>query len=208
MFSGVLAMGFFRTLAAIRSWGGTRGSIGFLSSAYAIATVVAMTATAITPDFSSIKGVPGNGLESQTWYGLEEKRAGAHSNACPTGNSSVIPYLPSKLRSYVMINQASSSVIAAGINGTIGVGPPVPFGPLLPFLITHIISPSVRFLWNFGLVKFRGAIGRIAPAGPSPFPLVPWQFKQVPLPSNRAFPLAMFSGVLATGFFNAFAAAR
>ena len=55
--------------------------------------------------------------------------------------------------------------------------------PALPFLITQNISPSVRFLWNFGFVKFRGVGFRIAPAGPSPLPLVPWQLKHVPLPS-------------------------
>src|SRR5713101_1668740 len=107
-----------------------------------------------------------------------------------------------------MICQACSSVIAAGTRATIGVGPPVPLGPLLPCLSTHIISPSVRFLWNFGFVKFLGAIGNITPAGPSPLPLVPWQFKQVPCPSKRAFPFAMFSEVFAIGFFIAFAAAR
>src|SRR6476659_4256267 len=99
-----------------------------------------------------------------------------------------------------MIVQASSSVIAAGINETIPV-------PALPFLITQNSSPSFRFLWNLQFVKFRGLGFRIAPAGPSPFPSLPWQLKQVPLPSNNAFPLATLSGVFATGFFMALASA-
>jgi hypothetical protein len=60
-------------------------------------------------------------------------------------------YFPSKLRSYRIVTQASSSVIAVPISGTIPV-------PALPFLITQNISPSVRFLWNFGFVKFRGDV--------------------------------------------------
>src|SRR4029079_15572981 len=99
-----------------------------------------------------------------------------------------------------MIVQASSSVIAAGINETIPV-------PALPFLITQKSSPSFRFLWNLQFVELRGLGLRIAPAGPSPLPSLPWQLKQVPFPSNRALPLAMLSGVLATGFFKALASA-
>src|SRR5215467_1336923 len=99
-----------------------------------------------------------------------------------------------------MIVQASSSVIAAGINDTIPV-------PALPFLMTQNSSPSFRFLWNLQFVKFRGLGLRIAPAGPSPFPSFPWQLKQVPFPSNRALPLATFSGVFAIGFFKALASA-
>ncbi len=44
-----------------------------------------------------------------------------------------------------MIVQASSSVTAAGINGTMPV-------PALPFLITQKSSPSFRFLWNLQFV--------------------------------------------------------
>ncbi len=90
--------------------------------------------------------------------------------------------------------------MAAGIRDTIPV-------PALPFLITQNSSPSFRFLWNLQLVKLRGLGLRIAPAGPSPFPSFPWQLKQVPLPSYSALPLAMLSGVEATGFFIAFASA-
>src|SRR6188508_214065 len=100
-----------------------------------------------------------------------------------------------------MMVQASSSVIAAGINETIPV-------PALPFLMTQKSSPSFRFLWNLQFVKFRGLGLRIAPAGPSPFPSLPWQLKQVPFPSNKAFPLATFSGVFAIGFFKALASAN
>src|SRR6478672_3597489 len=100
-----------------------------------------------------------------------------------------------------MMIQASSSVIAAGINETIPV-------PALPFLMTQKSSPSFRFLWNLQFVKFRGLGLRIAPAGPSPFPSLPWQLKQVPFPSNKAFPLATFSGVFAIGFFKALASAN
>src|SRR6188508_985835 len=82
-----------------------------------------------------------------------------------------------------MMVQASSSVIAAGINETIPV-------PALPFLMTQKSSPSFRFLWNLQFVKFRGLGLRIAPAGPSPFPL------------------ATFSGVFAIGFFKALASAN
>src|SRR5512132_3356119 len=99
-----------------------------------------------------------------------------------------------------MIVQASSSVIAAGTKDTMPV-------PALPFLITQKSSPSFRFLWNLQLVKFRGLGFKIAPAGPSPLPSLPWQLKQVPLPSYSALPLAMFSGDEATGFFIAFASA-
>src|SRR4029453_14803843 len=99
-----------------------------------------------------------------------------------------------------MMIQASSSVIAAGINETIPV-------PALPFLMTQKSSPSFRFLWNLQFVKFRGLGLRIAPAGPSPFPSLPWQLKQGPLPSKSAFPLARLSGVFATGFFKALASA-
>ena len=74
-----------------------------------------------------------------------------------------------------MIVQASSSLIAAGISGTIPV-------PALPFLITQKSSPSFRFLWNLQLVKSRGVGFRIWPARPSPFPSLPWQLKQVPFP--------------------------
>ena len=99
-----------------------------------------------------------------------------------------------------MIVQASSSLIAAGISGTIPV-------PALPFLMTQKNSPSLRFLWNLQLVKFRGLGFSIWPAGPSPLPSLPWQLKQVPFPSNNAFPFATFSGVFAMGFLSAFASA-
>src|SRR4029078_5159637 len=99
-----------------------------------------------------------------------------------------------------MIVHASSSVIAAGIKGTMPV-------PALPFLITQKSSPSFRFLWNLQFVKLRGAGFRILPASPSPSPSLPWQLKHVPFPSNNAFPLAMFSGVTAIGFFMALASA-
>src|SRR6185295_12439944 len=99
-----------------------------------------------------------------------------------------------------MIVHASSSVIAAGIKGTMPV-------PALPFLITQKSSPSFRFLWNLQFVKLRGAGFRIFPASPRPSPSLPWQLKHVPFPSNNAFPLAMFSGVTATGFFMALASA-
>ena len=92
-----------------------------------------------------------------------------------------------------MMVHASSSVIAAGIKETMPV-------PALPFLMTQKSSPSFRFLWNLQFVKFRGLGLRIAPAGPSPFPSLPWQLKQVPFPSNRAFPLATLSGVFAYNF--------
>src|SRR6266850_1776085 len=99
-----------------------------------------------------------------------------------------------------MIVQASSSVIAAGIKGTIPV-------PALPFLITQKSSPSFRFLWNLQFVKLRGLGFRILPASPWPSPFLPWQLKHVPLPSNSAFPLAMFSGVASTGLLLALASA-
>src|SRR5574341_694419 len=99
-----------------------------------------------------------------------------------------------------MTVQASSSLMAAGINETIPV-------PALPFLMTQNSSPSFRFLWNLQFVKFRGLGLSIAPAGPSPFPSLPWQLKHVPFPSNNALPLAMLSGVAATGFFICLASA-
>jgi hypothetical protein len=58
-----------------------------------------------------------------------------------------------------MIVQASCSVIAAGIKGTMPV-------PALPFLITQKSSPSFRFLWNLQFVKLRGLGFRILPASP------------------------------------------
>src|SRR3989338_2573565 len=49
MFSGVFGIGFFMLRAVTRSLGGTRGSIGFLSSANAIAPILEHTNTATSP---------------------------------------------------------------------------------------------------------------------------------------------------------------
>src|SRR3989338_1725233 len=50
MFSGVFGIGFFMLRAVTRSLGGTRGSIGFLSSASAIAPILEHTSTATRPE--------------------------------------------------------------------------------------------------------------------------------------------------------------
>jgi len=93
--------------------------------------------------------------------------------------------------------QASSSVIVDGTWGTMPV-------PGLPFLMTQNNSPSVRFFWKAQFVKLRGDGLSIIPPGPLPFPSRPWQFRHVPLPSYRAFPLSIFSGVAGMGFGSAF----
>jgi hypothetical protein len=90
-----------------------------------------------------------------------------------------------------MTFQASSSLMVAGTRGTIPV-------PGLPFLMTHMSSPSFRFLWNLQLVKSRGPGFKTAPAGPCPSPFAPWQFTQVPFPSNKALPSATISGEAAS----------
>ncbi len=107
MFSGVFGIGFFMLLAVIRSFGGTRGSIGFLSSASAITPILEHTNTATRPErerFSRIRLTRMEGLcplllALETRQVLNKKGRRPYQNACPAKVLYTDYYLGSKLRS-------------------------------------------------------------------------------------------------------------